>query len=301
MRVWSPIVVSLCFIAGGCTATRSNTGAPLSKFGPPDLFAKPIEDVDIIAALTNGKDSGQNLKGAAFSKKFDAELRQYPNTSRVERNRIQDRLILASNELCENYKVLLKKKQSRFNFYSGAAATLLGAAGGVATGAEGPQLLSALSGAASGVRAEYNGQYFSDLAAHVITKGIAARRKEILAAIEVGRAKAPADYTIEIAIADAIVYHGACSLVGGLEQADSTLSKFHNFVGLDALGANPAFIPAGKKGFPKAVKPGDAEAAPLEPAVPPAPEDSPQDGGETTAETEEKTEANPNGTPTTGN
>jgi hypothetical protein len=192
-------------------------------------------------------------------------------------------LILASNELCENYKVLLKKKQSRFNFYLGAAATLLGAAGGVATGSEGPQLLSALSGTASGVRAEYNGQYFSDLAAHVITKGISARRKEILSAIALGRAKRPAEYTIEMALADAVVYHGACSLIGGLEQADSTLSKFQNFVGLDALGANPAFKRTAERTNPPddgsveavqdpEIPEQEGEAAPMDPTAPLVPE-----------------------------
>jgi hypothetical protein len=61
MRAWSATAVTLCFVVSGCTATRSNTDAPLSKFGPPDLFANPIEDVDIIAALTNGKDGGIGL------------------------------------------------------------------------------------------------------------------------------------------------------------------------------------------------------------------------------------------------
>jgi len=98
----------------------------------------------------------------------------------------------------------------------------------------------------------------------VITKGIAARRKEILAAIDVGRKKLPAEYTIEMAIADAIVYHGACSLVGGLEQADSTLSKFHNFVGLDALSARPAFV----EPIPGAAATVDPEAPAMNPAPP---------------------------------
>jgi hypothetical protein len=242
MRYFVCIFLAAIMLLTGCKTLPGGTKtATLSKFGPPDLFAKPIENVDIIAALTHGDASGLGLKGNEFAKEFDTRLRNYPNDSKLERNRIQNRLIMASNELCENYKVLLKKKQSRFNFWSGAAATLFGAAGSIATGAEGPQILAALSGATSGVRAEYNEQYFSDLAAHVITKGIAARRKEIQSAIELGQQKETSDYTIELAIADAIVYHGACSLVGGLEQADSTLSKFREFVGLDALGANPAF------------------------------------------------------------
>jgi hypothetical protein len=124
---------------------------------------------------------------------------------------------------------------------------VFGAAGAVVTGADGARALAGLSGATSGVRAEYNEQYFADLAAHVVTKGINARRNEILEKIHVAQGMSVKEYTIEIAIADAIVYHGACSLVGGLEQADSTVTKFKGDVGLDALGANTIYKATLKK------------------------------------------------------
>ena len=227
-------------VLSGCAGMSGGRGYP-SKFSPPDLFVKPIEDPDIIAALSNGGTSGKDLEGEAFKEAFDKALRGFTSTKPVDRNRIQDRLILASNELCENYKVLLKKKQARFNFWAGTAATVFGATGGVVTATDGARALAAASGIASGVRAEYNEQYYSDLAAHVITKGIDARRSEILIVINTARSQSNDVYTVELAIADAITYHGACSLIGGLEQADSTQAKFNGFVGLDALGANPFF------------------------------------------------------------
>jgi hypothetical protein len=260
------IVSAAAALLAGCAGTvRNNT---LSKFGPPDLFKKPVEDTDIIAELTEGQSSGKQLTDEAFSEAFDRALRNFKSTSTIDRNRIQDRLILASNEICENYKTLLKKKQAHFNYWSGTAATVFGAAGGVATGTNAARILSALSGASSGVRAEYNEQYFSDLAAHVVTKGINARRKEILGVITEARSKPVEVYSIEMAIADAIVYHGVCSLVGGLEQADTTLSKFNSSAGLDALGANPWFTRESEKS--KASAP--ATSPPNPPADSPRPE-----------------------------
>jgi hypothetical protein len=237
-------LVALSLVTG-CQTNSQNYAT--SKFGPPDLFRQPIERTDIIAELTGGtstsKDSaGKPMPDVEFSAAFDTALRLYTSDDSLQRNRIQDRLIMASNEICENYKVLLKKKQAHFNFWSGAAATVLGAAGAVVTGQDAARTLSALSGASSGIRAEYNEQYFSDLAAHVITKGINARRKEILGIINEGQKRPVAEYTIETAMADAIVYHGACTLIGGLEQADATISKFVGSAGLDALGANPWFL-----------------------------------------------------------
>lgn len=224
-----------------CVLAVFLSGCESSKFGAQQVFDQPIDKVDVIALLSKGNSSSENLEGAAFSKAFDQALRQFKPADKLERNRIQDRIILASNQSCEIYKIHLKEKQSRSNFWFGVAATTFGAAGAVVDGAEAGHTLAGLSGTASGIRAEYNQSYFSDLAAQVITKGINARRSKILEAIDAAKNQELAGYTVEMAIADAISYHGACSLVGGLEQADSAVSKVNNEVGIDALGANPYF------------------------------------------------------------
>lgn len=157
---------------------------------------------------------------------------------RLHRNRIQDRLILASNDGCEAFKTVLKRKQADRNFEFGTATVLFGAAGAVATGAQAAKNLAALAGASGGIRAEYNRDFFSDVAAHVITKGINSRRKEMLGGIVAGQAKPIQDYTLEAALSDAVVFHRACSLVGGLEYAEGAIAKVDGTaVGLDALKA----------------------------------------------------------------
>jgi len=232
-----------CFILlSGCSVLDFD-GKNVSKFGAADLFKQPIEDIDLISIITKSEVNSKGLSPKDFSGKFDAVLASYTPANTLERNRIQDRIIMASNELCESYKITLKKKQSKNNFWWGAAATTFGAAGSVINGAHAAKNLSALSGLSSGVRAEYNQSYFSDVASQVITKGINARRSEILEKIMTAKKATLEEYTVENAIADAITYHGACSLIAGLEQADSAITKLNttNNVGLDALNANAIF------------------------------------------------------------
>src|SRR5262249_20667847 len=110
-------------------------------------------------------------------------------------------------------------------------------------------------------------------------KGINARRKEILGLIDEARTRPLETYTIELALADAITYHGACSLVGGLEQADTTLSKFNGTAGLDAVAANPFFMRENEREEARRNRRANENAAPEAPApppeTPPAPEQPP--------------------------
>jgi hypothetical protein len=154
---------------------------------------------------------------------------------------LQDRIIISSNELCETYKTVLKRKQARFNQWAGAVSVVSAAAGTIAPAETTAKIWSGISGSSTGIRAEYNQNYFSNLAAHAIAKGINKRRGDILEKVNEARTKKLSEYTAEMAIADAIVYHGACSLIGGLEQLDSAVTTIDVNVGLDALGANAIF------------------------------------------------------------
>ncbi|MDZ4814423.1 MAG: hypothetical protein SGI99_17705 [Pseudomonadota bacterium] len=247
------LLIALCAAMLGCAFTPnsgSNEGsarqkqkrerADTTKFTANELFEQPIETIDIIRIVSAGKYSGKGLSGEDFADKFDQALRVFDATA-LQRNRLQDRLILASNELCENYKVTLKKKQSRFNFWAGTATTVFGAAGAIAPAASTASIFAALSGVSSGTRAEYNQNYFADLAAHVITQGINSRRSDILEKIHATRKTDLAEYTVEAAIGDVVTYHGACTLTSGLEQANVAVAKLDVNAGIDALNANAFF------------------------------------------------------------
>ena len=191
-----------------------------SKFAPTQLFTEEdtqsLIKTDLISLLDQSTKETGNSQNS-----LDQKLKQAANFDIKQRNRLQDRLILVSNQYCEDFKVALKKKHSQFNYWAGFISTVAGTLGGV----ENTKYLSSLSGISSGVRAEYNQNYFADLVTQVITKAINSRRTEVLRDIFVARDMDTTKYTIEAAIGDVINYHGACSLIAGLEQADGALSK----------------------------------------------------------------------------
>ncbi len=253
-----PACVALSGLLAGCADLGpSMRDGMVSKFGPAGLVKQPMEQVDMISLVTGGVDQAkpqarQALKDEAFPDEFEkalAKMRQASTAGtagkdlKYERNRIQDRLIMVSNDMCEEYKTVLKRKQSNANFFYGLTSVLAGAAGSVAVGARAAGNWAALSGVSSGVRAEHNQDYYADMAAHVITKGIVLKRRVIADAMQCARKFEEADYTVERAIADAVVYHGACSLVGGLESLDHVMSTLNVNVGTDALSANQFFKP----------------------------------------------------------
>lgn len=259
--VFLPACVALSGLLVGCdTLTPPNMrDGMVSKFGPGGLVKQPIAQVDLISLVSSGVDQAkpqatQALKDEAFPDEFEKALTKMrgsvdattgvPTKNLMyERNRIQDHLIMVSNDMCEEYKTVLKRKQSNANFFYGLTSVLAGAAGSVAAGARAASNWAALSGGATAVRAEHNQDYYADMAAQVITKGIVIKRRVIADAIQCAREQPEKDYTIERAIADAVIYHGACSLVGGLESLDHVVSTLNVNVGTDALSASQYFRP----------------------------------------------------------
>lgn len=239
------IFVGLAGLAG--CGTIDPQGAKVTKFGPNSVIQQPVDEPDLVSLITKGGASfsvSNTAKPEEFSTALDKAFLTFyssPGTDedkRLHRNRVQDRLILASSAACGAFKTVLKRKQADRNFEFGTATVLFGAAGAVATSAQAAKSLAALAGVSGGVRAEYNRDFFSDVAAHVITKGINSRRKEMLGGIVAGQGKPITEYSLEAALSDAVVFHGACSLVGGLEYAEGAIAKVDGQqVGLDALKA----------------------------------------------------------------
>jgi len=172
------------------------------------------------------------LKSAA---RLEEAFKQFTSSGKgaAERNAVQDRLIAASNQRCNVYKIYLKRTDSRTNFWLGLATTSLAGAGAIVTNVNSARVLAGLAGIGSGVRAEFRQAYMANLAVHVITKGIDNRRKSMHAAM-LSKRGASADgltgpsYTVQAAIADAIQYHGACSMIAGLEEAGDAVQEVAN-------------------------------------------------------------------------
>ena len=144
----------------------------------------------------------------------------------AHRSQIQDRLIAASNQRCNLYVTYLKRVSTYTNGIFGTLTTVLGGAGAIVTGADTARLLSGLAGISSGTRAELNQAIFESVATSVIIPGIQKSRADLLKEIENKRSKPLDQYTVEGAMADAISYHGACSMDTGIAYAQKSIQSY---------------------------------------------------------------------------
>lgn len=147
---------------------------------------------------------------------------------RLARSRIQERLLSASTQRCEAFKKKLQRFEGDVNFFLGSVTTALAGAGAIVTTERGARILAGLAGITSGVRAEFNSDYFKNLSIEVITKGINSRRQRQLDAMHERRCQPLHDYTILAAVRDALEYHGSCSIISGLEEASDSITQIQD-------------------------------------------------------------------------
>ncbi|MDP7502486.1 MAG: hypothetical protein QF774_00320 [Nitrospinota bacterium] len=175
-------------------------------------------------------------------------------------NRIQERLILASQQACNFYKDYLRRIDSYESFLLGGlsrshfithsrgfhpcekadkikafdgrrfrergyemTSIVLGGASAIVTGASGARILGGLSGITSGVDAEFSQAFFKDVAVHVITPGVDSRRDRKLKAIRGKQGRNINKYNVQAAIRDALDYHNQCTLNAGMEEAADSI------------------------------------------------------------------------------
>ena len=149
-------------------------------------------------------------------------------------NRLQDRLFLASNQACDDYKRRLLSTQSSVNFAYGNMAVLTGGLGAIFTPPSTSRALSGASAIITGSRAEYNNSFFRKLLAEVITRGIAEERDTLFKKVKKKQTYSIQSYSVEQALADAVQYNAKCSLIAGLENAQKAQS-FYSDPGLERM------------------------------------------------------------------
>ena len=247
-------IVGLCVVSTGCAIgpERSLRSADrVTTFGAnPQFDNERYEMVDLITLL-DPENKRANLQASEVkaSSLFavnpsDATTDEPDRAARRElalaevafynyldaaqrRNRVQDRLLGASDQRCGAYKVYL----NRFDAYQqtgfGSATTVLGGAAGIVGGIKDAKILGGLAGISSGVQAEIAQGLMGNLASYVIIPGIELRRKAIREEIS-ARRSSNQEYTLQAALADAARYHGACTLVVGLEQAKEAIQTVEN-------------------------------------------------------------------------
>ncbi len=258
--------VALLLVLGGCLTSgcvgmpekslfggnRVNTAAAnqlfysdFEEFSDEKLFE--LLDPEEKVSTGEGFASSSNATRTQLLSKAFWQANQ---SGEARRAQIQDRLIAASNQRCNLYMTYLKRVSTYENGIFGTLTTILGGAGAIVTGENSARLLSGLAGISSGTRAELNQAVFESVATSVINPGIEKTRSEFLKEMLAKRgtpgtpaipavspkpavpavpktAAAPlADYTVEGAIADAIKYHGFCSMDTGISFAQKSLQSY---------------------------------------------------------------------------
>lgn len=148
---------------------------------------------------------------------------------RLHRNSVQDKMLAISTSRCNVFKTFLRRQQSDVNFYLGSATTAAGVLGAVLPGVTASRNMAGAAGLFSGLQAEFNSAYYSNLAAHVIVQGIELRQARLHKELIQGRhGQEIDDYSMEAAIADAIYIDGTCSTVVGLLEAADSIKEVNN-------------------------------------------------------------------------
>lgn len=242
-----PFVILTLFFISGCSTLGNKFGPEESMFGGDrvtsasanQMFNSEFEgfnDEQIIHLLdpaTDSKVTDSNIPSQSIEKRLNTafyKANEYPNPE-LHRSQIQDRLIAASNQRCNIYTTYIKRMSTKNNAAFGTLTTALGGAGAIVTGAHTARLLAGLAGISSGVRAELNQAIFESVATSVIVPAIHKQRAEILEEIQGKRGTnglSLEEYTVAGAIADAIKYHGACSMDAGIAFAQKSLNSFED-------------------------------------------------------------------------
>lgn len=166
-----------------------------------------------------------DLALAAFRERSDSALR----SKQAHRDAVQDRILGVATSRCNIFKTYLRRQQADANFWLGSLTTASGVLGAVLQGARASRNLAGAAGLFSGLQAEYNSNYYSNLAAHVIVQGIETHQARLLSQIVEGRRSRDVHaYGMEAAIKDAIHFDGTCSTVVGLLEAAEAIKEVVN-------------------------------------------------------------------------
>jgi len=145
---------------------------------------------------------------------------------KTRRNRLQDRLIAASNEQCKAFKLTLKlQRDIPADLIPSGIATITSGLGAIFTSVNTVRALSGSAAIMLGIKGDVLQTIYADKAMEVLTAAIDVRRKKKLDEIEAKRTKDIKDYTVEASISDAIEYHAGCTLIAALEEAAAAVQK----------------------------------------------------------------------------
>jgi hypothetical protein len=237
--------------SGGSAGTPDDDDtSDIRRSGTMPVTHAALETVNLIELLdptakTEERYTRDHPKGAGkkqwssltYAVRYDlifAQFNEIAVNPKLQRNLVQNRLVAASERRCGRFFQFLKKDSSDMNFAFAAASGFLATAAALVPGMRATQNLAGLSAFSSGLRAEYNNEYYANLAISVITRGIEEKRNELRSKIQSIQQSEYGNYDIATAVADAVKYDASCNIVNGLEQANEAIQRL-NEPGRDAM------------------------------------------------------------------
>ncbi len=221
---FSVIAGIIATTVGGCSQNLTAFHEDQSIQGPKSLIERSsFQKIDLALLLAP---KGNILLDGPTTEKIRQQYLQLAfnafygeATSQVlRRNRVQNRIIAASNQRCSEFKKFIKQFDSSSNLFLGGLTTLTAGLGAILTAASTVRALAGSAAIASGFRAEVNEAYFQQQTVQLLTNGFEATRKVTLESIRLKSPLTIDEYTVEQAIGEAVIYHDQCSLLAGLER-----------------------------------------------------------------------------------
>ena len=221
---------------------------------PPDADESVVSHVNrkVVKHIRQTETARTDAKGKVLGKvntvseiidvKVDLEVKEIPFETPIEafqrlrRNRIQDRMMHASQVNCLEYIEGIRLYRNGFDATFGSLDLALDAAATIFTGVA--PVLSALSGTASSVGKATDFAGFNEIAMDVMVKGIEAARSNLGNDISKKQSRSIVAYTLEAALTDIAKYHGSCSVLVGLKQAGQAISNSANQSGNSSDAGN---------------------------------------------------------------
>lgn len=160
-----------------------------------------------------------------------------PEAAAILRDRLQDYLMMRSDQMCERHRSGILSTQSVTNFAMSTVTTGLSATAAIVL-APATNILAALGAITSGTRSAFNADIYQKYVGPAVVKKIndtrADKRKEILAkrttqpvdAAKPRTIKPVSEYTPEGAVGDVELYNQYCSFAWGLASLAETNAKF---------------------------------------------------------------------------
>lgn len=127
----SMVLVPCVLATSGCASFRQASN-DMGKWTSDPLVPPMAAPVDLISLLSEGKRATE--AEGSFATQFEKEVYVFnstnadPTVSKLKRNLIQDRMKISADQLCDDYKANIMRKQARSNFWLGTASRAIASA-----------------------------------------------------------------------------------------------------------------------------------------------------------------------------